>query len=74
MTEEEVKTMNEDQVWEYVRDCVATLKILKDSESPKFEPVHKDFSRDIELLYKLGCIDEDAYNELKEEQILRFDS
>lgn len=74
MNEAECKQMTDDQVWEYVEECVSTLKVLSDNNSPKFKDIQQQFRDDVKLLHKLGRIDEDAYNELNDSNILRFDA
>jgi len=74
MDKQELKSMTEEQVAEYLHDCVATLKILNDSGSAKYEQVHNDYLKDIKALYELGRFTEDEYNELNDEALMRFDS
>lgn len=74
MDKTELKAMTEEQVWEYIRDCVATLKVLNDTQSAKLEQVHNDYLQDISTLHELGRLTEDEYNELKDDAIMRFDS
>lgn len=74
MDKNELKAMTEDQTAEYLRDCVATLKILNDSGSAKLEQVHKDYLKDISTLFELGRLTEDEYNELKDDAIMRFEA
>jgi hypothetical protein len=71
MNKEELKAMSEEEVAEYLRDCVATLKILNDSGSAKYEQIHNDYLKDISALYELGRLTEDEYNELKDDAIMR---
>lgn len=72
MNKEELKAMTEEQVSEYLRDCVATLKVLNDMGSSKYEQVHHDYLKDISGLYELGRLSEDEYNELKDDEMMRF--
>lgn len=72
MDKNELKALTEDETAEYLRDCVATLKILNDSGSSKLEQVHNDYLKDISSLYELGRLTEDEYNELKDDAIMRF--
>ena len=74
MNKDELKAMSEEEVAEYLRDCVATLKILNDSGSAKLEQVHNDYLEDISGLYELGRLTEDEYNELKDDAIMRFEA
>ena len=74
MNKQELKAMSEEEVAEYLRDCVATLKVLNDSGSAKLEQVHNDYLQDISSLYELGRLTEDEYNELKDDAIMRFEA
>ena len=74
MDKNDLKAMTEDEVLVYLRDCVATLKVLNDIGSSKLEQVHNDYLKDISALYALGRLTEDEYNELKDEAIMRFEA
>ncbi len=74
MNQDELKAMTEEEVADYLHDCVATLKILNDSGSAKYEQVHNDYLKDIKCLYELGRLTEDEYNELNDEALMRFDA
>ena len=50
MNKEELNAMTEEQVSEYLRDCVATLKVLNDMGSSKYEQVHHDYLKDISVV------------------------
>ncbi len=74
MDKDELKALTEEELAEYLRDCVATLKVLNDMDSSKLEQVHNDYLRDISSLYELGRLTEDEYNELKDDAIMRFEA
>lgn len=74
MNEAECKQMTDDEVWEYIEECVSTLKVLSDNNSSKLKDIQQQFKADVALLHKLGRIDEDAYNELNDSNILRFEA
>jgi len=74
MDKNDLKAMTEDEVLVYLRDCVATLKVLTDVGSSKLEQVHNDYLKDISTLYELGRLTEDEYNELKDDAIMRFEA
>lgn len=74
MDKNDLKAMTEDEVLVYLRDCVATLKVLNDIGSSKLEKVHNDYLKDISALYELGRLTEDEYNELKDDAIMRFEA
>ena len=64
--------MLQDEVEEYIKDSVATIRILVDKDSPRTEAVVAMYRADLAALLKLGRIDEDEYNELIDAQNLRF--
>lgn len=70
----EAELMTNDEVQEYIHDCVATLKVLNDSGSAKLEQVRLSYLADIAVLHAFGRIDGDAYNELKDDAIMRFEA
>lgn len=72
MNDQEAKNLTDDQVWEHIQDCIATLKVLRDNGSAKYDQIQAQFLDDVKLLHTLGRIDEDTYNELNDEAILRF--
>jgi len=74
MDKSELKALTEEQTAAYLRDCVATLKILNDLGSSKLERVHSDYLKDISSLFELGRLTEDEYNELKGDAIMRFNT
>ena len=74
MNKDELIAMTEEEVAEYLHDCVATLKILNDSGSAKYEQIHNDYLKDIKSLHELGRLTEDEYNELNDEALMRFDA
>lgn len=74
MDKDELKALTEEELAEYLRDCVATLKVLNDMGSSKLEQVHNDYLKDISALYELGRLSEDEYNGLKDDAIMRFEA
>ena len=64
--------MLQDEVDEFIKDSVATLRILSDKDSPRYDDVAATYFADLAALLKLGRIDEDEYNELIDAQNLRF--
>jgi hypothetical protein len=58
--------MLQDEVDEFIKDSIATLRILAEKNSPRFEQVEQTYHDDLAALLKLGRIDEDEYNELIE--------
>jgi hypothetical protein len=64
--------MSQDEVDEFIKDSIATLRILSDKGSPRWEAVAATYRLDLEALLQLGRIDQDEYNELTDEQNLHF--
>jgi hypothetical protein len=64
--------MSQDEVDEFIKDSIATLRILYDKASPRWQPMVEIYRLDLAALLELGRIDEDEYNELIEEQNLHF--
>lgn len=73
MHKDELKAMTEVEVLDYLHDCVATLKVLNDTHSSKYQQVHDDYLEDLSSLYELGRLTEDEYNELKDDALMRFE-
>ena len=68
----ELKTMTDDELEQYLKDSVATLRILLDKRSPRFEELVASYVADLTYLLSLGRISEEDYNELTEPDNLRF--
>lgn len=68
----EGELMTNDEVEEFIKDSIATLRILSDKRSPRFGTVVETFKADMTVLYKLGRIEEDEYNGLTDDINLRF--
>ena len=72
----EGELMTADEVAEFIKDSIATLRILSDKASPRFETVKDAYLEDLKYLTSVGSIDEDDYNELISTDnlhILQFD-
>jgi len=68
----ELKTMTDDELEQYLKDSIATLRILLDKRSPRFEELVASYVADLTYLLSLGRISEEDYNELTEPDNLRF--
>ncbi len=68
----EGELMTSDEVEEFIKDSIATLRILSDKHSPRFGTVVDTFKADMAVLYELGRIEEDEYNGLTDDINLRF--
>jgi len=68
----EGEMMSADEIEEFIKDSVATLRILADKQSPRFPDVADIFRADLAYLVKVGSLDEAEYNELTNDANLRF--
>lgn len=68
----EGQMMSDDEISEYIKDSIATLRILSDKQSPQFGKVAALFQADMHYLVTLGRMDEDDYNDLTKDTNLRF--
>ena len=68
----EGEMMSDDEIEEYIKDSIATCRILLDKRSERFEQLVGNYVADLAYLLSLGRIGEDDYNELTEPDNLRF--
>ncbi len=68
----EAELMTGDEVEEFIKDSIATLRILSDKQSLRLEAATTSFKADMATLFELGRIEEDEYNGLTDEINLRF--
>lgn len=68
----EGEMMLEEEVEEYIKDSIATLRILSDKQSPRYADIRAAFVTDLAYLVSLGRISDDDYNELTHPDNLRF--
>jgi hypothetical protein len=64
--------MTNDEVEEYIKDSIATLRILSDHQSPRYQEVADSYRTDLAYLVEVGSLSEDDYNELIHPDNLRF--
>lgn len=64
--------MSRDEVEEFIKDSIATLRILGDRKSPRYVEIREMYVADMAALVELGRLDEDEYEELVDERQLRF--
>jgi hypothetical protein len=64
--------MTDEEVDEFLKDSVATLRILSDHSSPRYVELMNTYLTDLAYLSSLGRITEDDYNELTHPDNLRF--
>jgi hypothetical protein len=68
----EGEMMTDDELELYLKDSIATCRILLDKRSPRYELVVAGYVADLTYLLSLGRITEDDYNELTEPDNIRF--
>ncbi len=68
----EGEMMSADEVAEFIKDSIATIRILADKRSSRAEALIDAFETDLGYLVSVGSLDEDDYNELTIETNLRF--
>jgi hypothetical protein len=68
----EGEMMSAEEVEEFIKDSVATLRILADKNSPRHDELVDQYRLDLAYLVEVGSMDEDDYNELTDEANLRF--
>jgi hypothetical protein len=70
LTEGEMMTAEE--VEEFIKDSIATLRILADKQSPRLADVTASYYADLAYLVEVGSLGEDDYNELVHPDNLHF--
>jgi hypothetical protein len=68
----EGEMMTEDEIEEFIKDSIATLRILSDKRSPRLAEVQATYEADLAYLASLGRISQDDYNDLTQPGNLRF--
>ncbi|MBW4061874.1 hypothetical protein HJC99_04870 [Candidatus Saccharibacteria bacterium] len=68
----EGEMMNEDELEEFIKDSTATLRILADKKSPRYDDIRAIFVADLAYLASVGQISDDDYNELTHPDNLQF--
>jgi hypothetical protein len=71
-TETEGIMMSDEEIEEYIKDSIATCRILLDKRSSAFEQLVANYVADLTYLMHIGRISEEDYNELTEPDNLRF--
>ncbi len=68
----EGQMMTADEAEEFVKDSIATLRILSDKKSARFAELADIFRADMKYLAEVGTISQDDYNDLVHPDNLRF--
>lgn len=69
---DEMNQLRDDEIEGYIADCMATIKVLCDQNSPAADRVKASFIADMQSLLDLGRITPDEYNELTNEDNFSF--
>ena len=68
----EGEMMTADEIEEFIKDSIATLRILTDKRSPRLAELTRSYQADMAYLKQVGSLPEDDYNELTSPDNLRF--
>jgi hypothetical protein len=68
----EGQMMTEEEVEEFIKDSIATLRIMSDSQSEHWESLADTYRADLAYLVEVGSLSEDDYNDLIHPDNLRF--
>jgi hypothetical protein len=68
----EGEMMTADEVQEFIKDSIATLRILADKQSPRLAQLIETYRADLAYLVEVGSLSQDDYNGLIHESNLRF--
>jgi hypothetical protein len=68
----EGEMMTDDEIEEFIKDSIATLRILSDKRSSRYNEIYEIFCADLAHLTALGRISQDDYNDLTQSNNLRF--
>lgn len=64
--------MTADEVEEFIKDSIATLRILSDKGSDRLAELTDNYIADLAYLVEVGSLDEDDYNDLVHPDNLHF--
>lgn len=70
----EGEMMTADEVQEFIKDSIATLRILGDKNSPRYNDLRETYVADLAYLAEVGAISDDDYNDLTHPDNLKFDA
>jgi hypothetical protein len=68
----EGEMMTDDEVEEFIKDSIATMRILSDRNSPRLDEILEAYRADLAYLTKLGRLTDDEYNDLTHPDNLHF--
>jgi hypothetical protein len=70
----EGEMMNDEEIEEFIKDSIATLRILADNTSARYEQIKDIYIADLGYLAQVGQISEDDYNDLTHPDNLHFNA
>jgi hypothetical protein len=68
----EGEMMREDEIEEFVKDSIATMRILSDRHSARLDEILANYRADLDYLVSLGRLTDDDYNDLTHPDNLHF--
>ena len=68
----EGEMMGDDEIEEFIKDSVATMRILSDHKSAAYQKVYENYRADLAYLVSLGRLTDDDYNDLTHPDNLHF--
>lgn len=68
----EGEMMSDEEVENFIKDSIATLRILSDRKSVRYAEIYDTYCLDLRYLTDLGRMSEDDYNDLTSPDNLRF--
>jgi hypothetical protein len=68
----EGEMMSDDEIEEFIKDSIATLRILSDHKSARYAEIYDTFCLDLRYLTDLGRMSEDDYTDLTSPENLHF--
>jgi hypothetical protein len=68
----EGEMMTDEEVAEFIKDSIATLRILSDKHSKRYSDIQQVFAQDLTYLAAIGRISEEEHDELANPQNLHF--
>jgi hypothetical protein len=68
----EGEMMSADEIAEFIKDSIATLRILADKNSTRYPQIVDQFRADLAYLLSVGSIDQEEFDGLVDEYTLHF--
>jgi hypothetical protein len=68
----EGEMMTDDEIEEFIKDSIATMRILADRHSARYEAIVANYRADLAYLVVIGRLTDDDYNDLTHPDNLHF--